>query len=71
MTRGFRNVCHLSSAPQQELAPGQEATPDRARFPQYGRYLEDFVPGTVFLYDDRVWTVTWDSDQGFGEILFH
>jgi len=40
----------FSSPPQQELAPGQEATPDRARFPQYGRYLEDFVPGTVFQH---------------------
>ena len=40
----------FSSPPQQELAPSQEATPDRARFPQYGRYLEDFVPGTVFQH---------------------
>jgi 2-methylfumaryl-CoA hydratase len=40
----------FSSPPQQELAPGQKATPDRARFPQYGRYLEEFVPGTVFQH---------------------
>ena len=40
----------FSSPSQKELAPEQEATPGRARFPQYGRYLEDFVPGTVFQH---------------------
>ena len=40
----------FSSPPQQELAPDQEATPDRARFPRYGRHLEHFVPGTVFQH---------------------
>lgn len=38
----------FSPSPQQELAPRQEADAGRARFPTYGRYLEDFVPGTVF-----------------------
>ncbi len=31
----------------------------------------ELEPGTMFLYDDRLWTVTWDSVQGFGEITFH
>jgi 2-methylfumaryl-CoA hydratase len=38
----------FTPTPQQELAESQEAVIDRARFPRYGRYLEDFVPGTVF-----------------------
>lgn len=33
---------------QNELAPIQGSAPGRVRFPQYGRYLEDFGPGTVF-----------------------
>lgn len=36
--------------PQQELAPGLEPNPQRTRAPRYGRYLEDFVPGAVFLH---------------------
>ncbi len=38
----------FSPTPQQELSPSREAMTDRARFPRYGRYLEDFVPGAVF-----------------------
>ena len=35
---------------QQELAPSIEATLDNVRFPQYGRFLEEYVPGQVFVH---------------------
>jgi len=35
---------------QQERAPEVPFDADRARFPHYGRYLEDFVPGQVFRH---------------------
>jgi 2-methylfumaryl-CoA hydratase len=37
-------------APQMELAPAAPVRLDRARAPQYGRYLEAFVPGQVFVH---------------------
>ncbi|MEW6440677.1 MAG: MaoC family dehydratase [bacterium] len=36
--------------PQEELAPGSEVNPGQARFPEYGRYLEDFAPGQVLRH---------------------
>ncbi len=27
----------------------------------------ELEPGVRFLYNERMWTVIWDSDQGFGE----
>jgi len=36
--------------PQQELAPGTEASLSNVRYPQYGRYLEEYVPGQVFVH---------------------
>jgi len=35
---------------QQELAPTLEANLDNVRYPQYGRYLEEYVPGQVFVH---------------------
>jgi len=35
---------------QPELAKSSEPDLSRVRFPQYGRYLEDFVPGQVFAH---------------------
>lgn len=40
----------LEFAPQQELAPNQPASLDKVRHPQYGRYLEEYVPGQVFVH---------------------
>jgi 2-methylfumaryl-CoA hydratase len=37
-------------APQSELAPSAPLRLDRVRAPQYGRYLEAFVPGQVFVH---------------------
>jgi 2-methylfumaryl-CoA hydratase len=36
--------------PQKELAPAVPVRLDRVRAPQYGRYLEAFVPGQVFAH---------------------
>jgi len=36
--------------PQVELARGVPFAREQARFPHYGRYLEDFVPGQVFVH---------------------
>ncbi len=36
--------------PQKELAQSQPIQIDKARFPQYGRYLEEYVPGQVFVH---------------------
>jgi len=36
--------------PQPELAPATPVRLDRVRAPQYGRYLEAFVPGQVFVH---------------------
>ncbi|MCP5419942.1 MAG: MaoC family dehydratase [Gammaproteobacteria bacterium] len=35
---------------QQELAPDLPVNLDQARAPQYGRYLDEFVPGQVFVH---------------------
>ncbi|MBT8139806.1 MAG: MaoC family dehydratase [Gammaproteobacteria bacterium] len=35
---------------QEELAPETAVKLERARFPHYGRYLEEFVPGQVFQH---------------------
>jgi 2-methylfumaryl-CoA hydratase len=35
---------------QEELAPGLEPRLDQVRYPHYGRYLEEFVPGQVFQH---------------------
>ncbi|MBT8149459.1 MAG: MaoC family dehydratase, partial [Gammaproteobacteria bacterium] len=35
---------------QNELAPGTEVTLDHVRYPHYGRYLEEFVPGQVLQH---------------------
>jgi 2-methylfumaryl-CoA hydratase len=40
----------LALSAQQELAPHQPVTLDRVRAPQYGRYLDEFVPGQVFVH---------------------
>jgi 2-methylfumaryl-CoA hydratase len=37
-------------APQREIAQATPALLDRVRAPQYGRYLEAFVPGQVFAH---------------------
>jgi 2-methylfumaryl-CoA hydratase len=38
----------LEPGTQQELAPGTTVALDRTRYPQYGRYLDELVPGKVF-----------------------
>lgn len=35
---------------QQELAPGKEILLSNIRHPQYGRYLEEYVPGQLFVH---------------------
>ena len=40
--------------PQQELAQTQPVQLDKARFPQYGRYLEEYVPGQIFIASARL-----------------
>lgn len=40
----------LTLPPQKELAPSAPLHLDRVRAPQYGRYLEAFVPGQVFVH---------------------
>jgi 2-methylfumaryl-CoA hydratase len=40
----------LSLPPQKELAPSAPLRLDRLRTPQYGRYLDAFVPGQVFVH---------------------
>lgn len=37
-------------SPQQELAPNSEVTLEQIRHPQYGRYLEEYVPGQIFVH---------------------
>ena len=60
----------FSPAPQQELAKSQEAALDRARFPRYGRYLEDFVPGTVFEHP-RGFTIDKGVARSFAAAFLH
>ena len=36
--------------PQQELAPNSEISLQQVRQPQYGRYLEEYVPGQLFIH---------------------
>lgn len=36
--------------PQKELAQTLPVELDKARYPQYGRYLEEYVPGQVFVH---------------------
>jgi 2-methylfumaryl-CoA hydratase len=40
----------LEFTEQQELAPGMAASLDHVRAPQYGRYLDEFTPGQVFVH---------------------
>jgi len=40
----------FAATEQRELAPGAPVRLDRVRAPQYGRYLEAFVPGQVFAH---------------------
>jgi 2-methylfumaryl-CoA hydratase len=40
----------LAFTPQQELAAASPVHLERARAPQYGRYLDEFVPGQVFVH---------------------
>lgn len=40
----------IKFTPQQEIAPSLAANLDNVRFPQYGRYLEEYVPGQVFVH---------------------
>lgn len=40
----------MKFAPQKELAPDNPANLNNVRHPQYGRYLEEYVPGQVFVH---------------------
>ena len=40
----------VSFEAQAELAKNQEVTLDQVRRPQYGRYLEEYVPGQLFVH---------------------
>ena len=60
----------FSPPPQQELAPIRRAAPDRARFPEYGRYLEDFLPGTVFEHP-RGFTIDKGIARSFAAAFGH
>ncbi len=49
---------------QVELAPSQPASLDNVRHPQYGRYLEEYVPGQVFVHP-RGYTFTQAGIDSF------
>ncbi|OUR91274.1 acyl dehydratase [Gammaproteobacteria bacterium 42_54_T18] len=49
---------------QQEIAPNAEATLDNVRHPQYGRFLEEYVPGQVFVHP-RGYTFTQAQIDSF------
>ena len=40
----------IKFSPQSELAPATEITLASVRHPQYGRYLEEYVPGQIFVH---------------------
>lgn len=40
----------IKFSPQQELAPATEIVLNSVRQPQYGRYLEEYVPGQLFVH---------------------
>lgn len=40
----------ITFSAQTELAPGTDITLDSVRHPQYGRYLEEYVPGQLFVH---------------------
>jgi len=40
----------IKFSPQQELAPSTEISLNSVRHPQYGRYLEEYVPGQLFVH---------------------
>jgi 2-methylfumaryl-CoA hydratase len=60
----------FAPSPQEELAPDREAAPDRARFPRYGRCLEDFAPGTVFQHP-RGFTIDEGVARSFAAAFVH
>ena len=49
---------------QQEMAKDVEVTLDQVRFPHYGRYLEEYVPGQVFVHP-RGYTFTQSEADYF------
>ena len=49
---------------QQELAPSIEATLNNVRHPQYGRFLEEYVPGQIFVHP-RGYTFTQAQIDNF------
>ncbi|CBL45183.1 Acyl dehydratase [gamma proteobacterium HdN1] len=49
---------------QQELAPKQPAHLNQVRHPQYGRYLEEYVPGQIFVHP-RGYTFTQAQIDSF------
>ncbi|MCG8314756.1 MAG: MaoC family dehydratase [Pseudomonadales bacterium] len=59
----------IKFAPQQELAPSSPASLDNVRFPQYGRYLEEYVPGQVFVHP-RGYTFTSAGIDLFSRTYF-
>lgn len=59
----------IKFAPQQELAPAVPASLDNVRYPQYGRYLEEYVPGQVFVHP-RGYTFTAAGIDNFSRTYF-
>lgn len=59
----------IKFAPQQELAPENPASLDSVRYPQYGRYLEEYVPGQVFEHP-RGYTFTDAGIDFFSRTYF-
>jgi hypothetical protein len=31
----------------------------------------DLEPGTLLIYNDQLWSITWTSDTGFGDLISH
>ncbi|MBX7058061.1 MAG: MaoC family dehydratase [Leptospirales bacterium] len=55
--------------PLQELAPGKAAALDQVSAPEYGRYLDDFRAGDVFIHP-RAFTIDRSFAQEFSTV-FH
>ena len=59
----------MKFSPQKELAPDQLASLENVRHPQYGRYLEEYVPGQVFVHP-RGYTFTAAGIDLFSRTYF-
>lgn len=59
----------IEFSPQQEIAPETPASLDSVKRPQYGRYLEEYVPGQIFWHP-RGFTFTAAGIDTFSRTYF-